>query len=83
MTSKRAKNVSASVRQRLLNLRQATGEDYNALLTQYAIERFLYRLSRSDLAGRFVLKGAMLFRVWSGRLYRPTKDLDLLGYGEA
>lgn len=78
-----AKNISASVRQRLLNLRQDAGVDYNALLTQYAIERFLYRLSKSELAGRFVLKGAMLFRVWSGSPYRPTKDLDLLGHGEA
>ena len=83
MTDKPAKNMSASVRQRLLNLRQAKGEDYNALLMQYAIERFLYRLSESELAGRFVLKGAMLFRVWSGSPYRPTKDLDLLGHGEA
>ena len=82
MTDRPVKNISASVRQRLLNLRQAKREDYNALLTQYAIERFLYRLSKSDLAERFVLKGAMLFRVWSGALHRPTKDLDLLGYGE-
>lgn len=82
MTEKPVKNMAASVRQRLLNLRQGGDVDYNALLTQYAIERFLYRLSKSDLAGRFVLKGAMLFRVWSGELHRPTKDLDLLGQGE-
>jgi len=82
MTDRPVKNISASVRRRLLNLRQAGREDYNALLTQYAIERFLYRLSKSELAERFVLKGAMLFRVWSGALHRPTKDLDLLGYGE-
>lgn len=82
MTDEPAKNTAASVRQRLLNLRQATGEDYNTLLTQYAIERFLYRLSNSDLGDRFVLKGAMLFRVWSGSLHRPTKDLDLLGQGD-
>ena len=82
MTKKRPDNVGASVRQRLLNLRGETGEDFNALLTQYAIERFLYRLSRSSVADRFVLKGAMLFRVWSGSLHRPTRDLDLLGYGE-
>lgn len=82
MTDISAKNVAASVRQRLLNLRQAKNIEYNALLTQYAIERFLYRLSKSDLAERFVLKGAMLFRVWSGELHRPTKDLDLLGQGD-
>jgi predicted nucleotidyltransferase component of viral defense system len=82
MTEKPTTNMAASVRQRLLNLRQSSGEDYNALLTQYAIERFLYRLSKSDLCDRFVLKGAMLFRVWSGVLHRPTKDLDLLGQGD-
>jgi len=82
MTEKRAKNIAASVRQRLLNLRETQGEDYNVLLTQYAIERFLYRLSKSELDDRFVLKGAMLFRVWSGTLHRPTRDLDLLGGGD-
>lgn len=75
-------NMAASVRQRLLNLSQARGADYNALLAQYAIERFLYRLSKSELADRFVLKGAMLFRVWAADLHRPTKDLDLLGFGD-
>jgi len=82
MTKKPVSNVGASVRQRLLNLRDKTGEDFNALLTQFAIERFLYRLSQSSLADRLVLKGAMLFRAWSGSLHRPTKDVDLLGFGE-
>ena len=82
MTEKPAKNMAASVRQRLLNLRESQGGDYNALLTQYAIERFLYRLSKSELADHFILKGAMLFRAWSGTTHRPTKDLDLLGSGD-
>ena len=83
MTDKPVANVAASVCRRLLNLGQTRGADYNALLTQYAIERFLYRLSKSELADRFVLKGAMLFRVWAADLHRPTKDLDLLGFGDA
>ncbi len=83
MTDKPTRNIAASVRQRLLNLRRARSEDYNAILTQYAVERFLYRLSRSAVAGRFVLKGARLFRAWFGQLHRPTKDLDLLGHGES
>ena len=58
-------------------------EDFNALLAQYAIERYLYRLSRSSVSSRFVLKGAMLFRIWASDLHRPTKDLDLLGFGDA
>lgn len=82
MTKKPVSNIGASVRQRLLNLRDQTGEDAQALFTQFAIERFLYRLSRSSLADQFVLKGAMLFRVWSGSLHRPTQDVDLLGFGE-
>lgn len=82
MMKKPLSNVGASVRQRLLNLRDQTGEDAQALFIQFAIERFLYRLSRSSLSDRFVLKGAMLFRVWSGSLHRPTKDVDLLGFGE-
>lgn len=82
MKDKGVTNMAASVRRRLLNLSQARGADYNALLTQYAIERFLYRLSRSPRADRFVLKGALLFRVWAADLHRPTKDLDLLGFGD-
>lgn len=53
----------------------------NALLAQYAVERLLYRISCSSQSDRFVLKGAMLFRAWTGSLHRPTQDVDLLGYG--
>ena len=73
--------VVASVRQRLLNRARREGEDYNALLTRYVLERFLYRLSCSGHRDRFVVKGAMLFVLWDGDLHRMTRDLDLLGYG--
>lgn len=75
------KNTAASVKQRLLNLAQARGEDFNALLILYGIERLLYRLSVSGYENRFILKGATLFRLWEGPPHRPTKDLDLLGVG--
>jgi len=71
----------ASVRQRLLNLSRKQGEDFNYVLARYANERLLYRLSRSPYAHDFILKGAMLFVVWKGELHRPTRDLDLLGFG--
>ncbi len=51
------------------------------MLTRYALERLLYRLSRSRHREAFVLKGAMVFAVWSGHPHRATKDLDLLGSG--
>lgn len=69
------------MRARLLNLHERSGEDYNLLLVRYALERFLYRLGRSPHRGNFVLKGAMLFRLWGGSAYRATRDLDLLGFG--
>ena len=55
--------------------------DFQILLTRYALERFLYRLSISDQCERFVLKGAMLFAIWQDDPFRPTRDLDLLGHG--
>jgi hypothetical protein len=74
--------IVQSVRQRLLNRSRESGEDYNLLLTRYAIERLLYRLTQSEHANDFILKGAMLFTVWTGAMHRPTRDLDLLGFGE-
>ncbi|MBI4391296.1 MAG: nucleotidyl transferase AbiEii/AbiGii toxin family protein [candidate division NC10 bacterium] len=83
MTPKQPKDVAASVRQRLLNRARERGEDFQLVLTHYAVERLLYRLSRSAHHERFVLKGAMLFSVWSGVPHRATRDLDLLGYGDS
>lgn len=76
------KNIAASVRQRLLNIAREAKEEFQFVLTRYALERLLFRLSQSPHGSRFVLKGALLFRVWTGAVHRPTKDLDLLGYGE-
>jgi hypothetical protein len=66
---------------RLLNRSRSTGENYNLLLSRFAIERLLYRLSVSPYAGSFVLKGALLFALWYDTPHRPTKDADLLGFG--
>jgi hypothetical protein len=74
------RDVAASVRQRLLNRARATNRPFQELLQYFAMERFLYRLSRSPHAGRFVLKGALMFAVWSAPASRPTKDIDLLGH---
>lgn len=83
MTRKTRVNIGASVRARLLTVSKARREDFTLTLMNYAAERFLYRLSRSRLRAQFVLKGAMLFAVRIGERYRPTRDLDLLGIGEA
>ena len=75
-------SLSASVKARLLNMAHDRGEELQQLLIRYAIERFLYRLSRSSYARRFLLKGAVLFAAWQAEPHRPTLDLDLLGYGD-
>lgn len=75
-------NLAASAHQRLLNLSQEMGEDFNFLLSRYVIERLLYRLYRSQYADQFVLKGALLFLVWAVPVHRPTRDIDLLGFGD-
>jgi len=76
-------NLEASVHQRLLNLSIRRKEDFNLILTRYAVERLLYRLTCSTYADAFILKGAMLMAVWMGESHRPTRDLDLLGFGDA
>jgi hypothetical protein len=78
---KKAVNIAASFRARLLSLARERKEDFQFVLSRWMIERLLYRLSISPHQGSFVLKGAMLFAAWTGRVYRPTRDLDLLGYG--
>ena len=83
MSERRLKNLSASIRQRLLNLARARDEDFQLTLTRFGLERLLYRLSRSAYADQFLLKGAMLFSVWSKEVYRPTRDLDLAGSGDS
>ena len=72
---------AASVLARLLNRSRSTGENYNLLLSRFAIERLLFRLSVSPHASTFVLKGALLFALWYDTPHRPTKDADLLGFG--
>lgn len=74
--------LAQSVQTRLVRHAKTIGADPNLVLARYATERLLYRLSRSPHAGRFVLKGALLMLVWLGEAIRPTRDADLLGFGE-
>ena len=60
------------MRARLLNVAKATGADFNLVLVRFALERLLFRLSTSDHADRFVLKGALLFTLWYDLPHRAT-----------
>lgn len=79
MSGKVIRNIGASVRQRLLNKARQDKRPFQELLQYYAMERFLYRLSVSSFADRFILKGALLLRAWQAPLARPTMDIDMLG----
>jgi hypothetical protein len=79
MTKKEPTNVAASIHARLLNEARAQNRPFNELLQYYAMERFLYRLSRSPHREWFVLKGALMLQLWGGPHSRATKDIDLLG----
>jgi predicted nucleotidyltransferase component of viral defense system len=81
MNQKHPLQIATSIRARLLLLAKQNKEDFNLVLSRYAVERFLYRLSQSRYKTQFILKGATLFTVWYGEPHRATKDLDLLCYG--
>lgn len=74
---KEIRNIGVSVRARRQNLFRETGQSFELILTRYALERPLYRLSTSAYADRFVLKGAMLLTSWFADSHRATRDLDL------
>jgi len=75
----KTKNIAASVHQRLLNKSKESSRPFNEILQHFAIERFIYRFSKSPHADRFILKGALMFSAWTGSMSRPTMDIDLLG----
>ncbi len=75
------KNMAASVRARLQTVSKDRKQPFQLLLTRYVLERLLYRLSLTAHREQFALKGAMLFTTWFADPFRPTRDLDLLGFG--
>jgi hypothetical protein len=75
------KNIPASIRQKLLNLARERNDDFGLILTKYGLERILFRLSKSKYRESFILKGALLFELWTAQRYRPTRDADFLAKG--
>lgn len=76
------KNIAASIQARLLQRSRQLNVDHQVTLFRFAGERFLYRLSASKYADKFILKGAALMLFWLDEKIRPTKDIDLLGLGD-
>jgi hypothetical protein len=76
------KNIPASIRQKLLNLARVRNEEFGLILTKYGLERILFRLSKSKYREIFILKGALLFELWTKERYRPTRDADFMAKGD-
>jgi hypothetical protein len=76
-------NLAASIRQRLANRARERKEDFGLLLMKYALERLLFRIGQSEYRKIFVLKGALLFELWTEQVHRPTRDADFLSYGDS
>lgn len=83
MREPKLKNTAASIRQKLLNLAQKRNDDFGLILTKYGLERILFRLSKSKYRDAFILKGALLFEVWTKQRHRPTRDADFLAAGDS
>lgn len=77
----RTANIAASVKQRLLNISREQGRGFDLLLVRFALERLLFRLSKSQFRDRFILKGGMLVTQWFDHDNRETRDIDFLGFG--
>ncbi|MGI8544294.1 MAG: nucleotidyl transferase AbiEii/AbiGii toxin family protein [Aridibacter sp.] len=79
MESKR--KYAQSVRQKLLNFANENNDDFQMILTRYGLERLIARISQSKYKNSFILKGAMLFQIWSETNHRATRDVDFLSFG--
>ena len=82
MSKQPIKNMGASVRARLMAISRERNQTFQLVLTNYVLERLLYRLSQTEHRTRFILKGAMLLTKWFDDPLRPTQDLDFLGFGD-
>lgn len=83
MSRDKPTNLVASVLARLRNNSQSAGVPFQQVLQQYAIERFLYRVSKSTHVQTVILKGALLLKTIGIPRSRPTLDIDLLRRGKA
>jgi Nucleotidyl transferase AbiEii toxin, Type IV TA system len=82
LTKPAPKNLPASARQKRTNLARERNVDFGLILVKYGLECILFRLSRSRHRDVFILKGALLFGLWTEQRYRPTRDADFLARGD-
>ena len=68
-----------SVKAKLKNFAEENGLTFQEVLTYYGLERTSYRISVSNYADHFVLKGGIfLYAIYDRKYERATTDIDLL-----
>lgn len=68
-----------SVKDRLKNQAKKDGRTMQDELVTYGLERTIFRLSISEYAERFTLKGGIfLYALFDGNYARATIDIDIL-----
>ena len=73
-------SVAESIKARLKNRAESEKRTYQEILTIFALERTLFRLSISSYSDQFILKGGiLLYALYQGDFTRGTADVDLLG----
>ena len=71
--------IGKSIRARLLNIAKKENLTMQLVIIRYLHERLLYRVSVSQYAGNFCLKGGVLLHYYNREQTRPTMDIDFLG----
>ena len=72
-----SRDVTASIRARLLNRAKRGGIEYQLYLVRHACERFLYRPGQSAVRDRLILKGGTLISLCMPEPFRSTRDIDI------
>lgn len=75
-------NIPASIQARLKNKATESQRPLNELLQYYGMERFLYRLSKTQHVNNLILKGGLMFYGLEIPMRRTTRDIDFLGISE-
>ncbi len=78
MNNPSPQNIAESVKAKLLNLARKKNRPFQEILQFYGMERFLFRLSKAGYKDKFILKGALLFKVWDVLESRTSLDIDAL-----
>lgn len=67
-----------SIKDKLKNIARENHRVYQEVLTVYALERTIYRISKSDFKENFTLKGGIfLYALYDKNYPRSTTDIDL------